>query len=188
MITGNGYKPYACGVVLHPLIDSMIQVSRESRVPAQEVAQVIVKVHPDVVRITGVDNPGSGLMSKFSANHAAAVAYVDQAGGMVQFTNERAEAPAVQSLRKLIKIQTEATYRLDEAEAVISTRSGDTHTKHIDHASGTVANPLSDAALREKFMGNAVPIVGQARATRIATMAFQLSKLRDIRELVRSYE
>ena len=29
MITGNGYKPYACGVVLHPLIDAMIEVSRK---------------------------------------------------------------------------------------------------------------------------------------------------------------
>ena len=48
-----------------------------------------VLVHPDVIRITGVDQPGSGLMSKFSANHAAAVAYIDQAGGIAQFT-ERA--------------------------------------------------------------------------------------------------
>ena len=31
MITGNGYKPYACGVVLHPLIDAMIDVSRQTR-------------------------------------------------------------------------------------------------------------------------------------------------------------
>ena len=105
MITGNGYKPYACGVVLHPLIDAMIEVSRKTNRPAAEVDQVEVQVHPDVIRITGVDQPGSGLMSKFSANHAAAVAYIDQAAGVAQFTNERAEDSNVQSLRKLIQVK-----------------------------------------------------------------------------------
>ena len=42
-------------------------------------------------------------MSKFSANHAAAVAYIDQAAGVTQFTNERAADAAVQALRRLIR-------------------------------------------------------------------------------------
>ena len=40
MITGNGYKPYACGVVLHPLIDAMIEVSRKAGRPASEIERV----------------------------------------------------------------------------------------------------------------------------------------------------
>ena len=103
-------------------------------------------------------------MSKFSANHAAAVAYVDHAGGMAQFTKARADDPIVQSLRKLVKIQAEPSYRLDEAEAIVTTRSGVAHIKHVDHASGTVANPMSDAALQEKFLSNAVPVIGTTRA------------------------
>jgi len=57
MITGNGYKPYACGVVLHPLIDAMIDVSRKARQPATDIGRVEVRVHPDVIRITGIDTP-----------------------------------------------------------------------------------------------------------------------------------
>src|SRR5688572_2114750 len=154
MITGNGYKPYACGVVLHPLIDAMIEVSRKTGRPASEVERVEVSVHPDVIRITGVDQPGSGLMSKFSANHAAAVAYIDRAAGVVQFTNERAEDGAVQALRKLIQVKPDSSYRLDQASARVRTRSGVTHETQIAHATGTVSNPLSDQALREKFFGN----------------------------------
>src|SRR4029434_4519974 len=61
MITGNGYKPYACGVVLHPLIDAMIGVSKKASQPASNVERVEVLMHPDVIRITGIDTPNSGL-------------------------------------------------------------------------------------------------------------------------------
>jgi 2-methylcitrate dehydratase PrpD len=185
-ITGNGYKPYACGIVLHPLIDSMIEVSRESQIPASQLVQVQIKVHPDVVRITGVDNPGSGLMSKFSANHAASIGYIDRAAGMKQFAKERADDPAVQALRKIVKIQTVTSYRLDEAEATITTRSGAQHVKHVEHATGTVANPMTDAALQEKFLGNATSVITGARARKIAVTIWQLDKLKDVGDLVRA--
>jgi 2-methylcitrate dehydratase PrpD len=186
MITGNGYKPYACGVVLHPLIDAMIDVSRRANQPAANVERIELLVHPDVIRITGVDTPDSGLMSKFSANHAAAVAYIDRAAGVVQFTNERAEGGDVQSLRKLIQIKPESSYRLDQAAARVRTRSGATHEAQIAHATGTVSNPLSDQALLEKFLGNAAPVIGADRARRLADMIWKLDALGDVGELVRA--
>jgi 2-methylcitrate dehydratase PrpD len=186
MITGNGYKPYACGVVLHPLIDAMIEVSRRADQPASNVERIEVLVHPDVIRITGIDTPNSGLMSKFSANHAAAVAYIDRAAGVVQFTNERAEDGGVQALRKLIQIKPEASYRLDQAAARVRTRSGTTHEAHIAHATGTVSNPLSDQALRAKFLGNATPVIGADQARRVADVIGKLETLSDVGELVRA--
>ena len=186
MITGNGYKPYACGVVLHPLVDAMIEVSRKARQSPSDVARVEVLVHPDVIRITGVDTPGSGLMSKFSANHAAAVAFIDQAGGIAQFTNERAGDAAVQALRKVVQVKPDPAFRLDQSAAKVVTRSGSTYEAQIAHATGTVANPLSDQALREKFIGNATPIIGANRARGVADMIATLETLGDIGDLVRA--
>ena len=186
MITGNGYKPYACGVVLHPLIDAMIDVSRKTDQPASEVASVEVLVHPDVIRITGIDTPNSGLMSKFSANHGAAVAYIDQAAGVAQFTNERSGDPAVQALRRLIQVRPDPSFRLDQSAATVRTRSGATHEAQIAHANGTTANPMSDEALREKFLGNATPVVGADRARRVVDLIWRLETLGDVGELVRA--
>lgn len=186
MIAGNGYKPYACGVVLHPLIDAMIEVSRKARTRASEVERVEVQVHPDVIRITGVDQPGSGLMSKFSANHAAAVAYIDQAAGVAQFTNERSADAAVQVLRKLIAVKPVASFRLDQSAAVVRTKSGAAHEAQIAHATGTVSNPMSDSALLEKFLGNAGPVIGAERARKLADMVWALDTLGDVGELVRA--
>ena len=186
MITGNGYKPYACGVVLHPLIDAMIEVSRKTGQPASEIGRVEVWVHPDVIRITGIDTPSSGLMSKFSANHAAAVAYIDQAAGVAQFTNERSEDAAVQALRKLIQVKTVPSFRLDQSAAMVLTKSGSTHDAQIAHATGTVSNPMSDQALSEKFLGNATPTIGADRARRVVDMIWQLETLTDVGALVRA--
>ena len=186
MITGNGYKPYACGVVLHPLVDAMIEVSRKAQVPAGDVARIEVQVHPDVIRITGVDQPGTGLMSKFSANHAASVAYIDRAGGIAQFTNERSADASVQALRRLITVKPVASFRLDQSAATVWTTSGAMHEARIEHATGTVSNPLSDQQLREKFLGNAGPIIGTQRARQLAEMIFRLDTLTDIGDLVRA--
>jgi len=186
MIASNGYKPYACGVVLHPLVDAMIEVSRKTGQPASELERVEVLVHPDVIRITGIDDPGSGLMSKFSANHAAAVAYIDQAGGVVQFTDERADDPIVRGLRTVTEVKREPSFRLDQARAIVRTRSGSTHEALIEHATGTAANPMSDQTLGEKFSGNAAPVVGAERTRRIADMIWNLDTLEDIGDLVRA--
>ena len=186
LIATNGYKPYACGVVLHPLIDAMIGVSRKASQPAAAVAHIDITVHPDVIRITGVDTPSSGLMSKFSANHAAAVAYIDQAAGVAQFTNERSADSAVQALRRLITITPDSSFRLDQSAAVVRTTSGASFDLQIDHATGTVSNPMSDQALTEKFLRNATPIIGMEGARRVAAMTASLDTLGDIGELVRT--
>lgn len=186
MITGNGYKPYACGVVLHPLVDAMIEVSRKAGAPVSDVARIEVQVHPDVIRITGVDQPGTGLMSKFSANHAASVAYIDRAGGIAQFTNERSADAGVQALRRLISVKPVASFSLDQSVATVWTKSSAMHEARIEHATGTVSNPLSDQQLREKFLGNAEPVIGAQGARALADMIFRLDTLTDIGDVVRA--
>ena len=186
MITGNGYKPYACGVVLHPLIDAASAVSRKTPESVSDIASVEVLVHPDVIRITGVDNPDSALMAKFSANHAAAVAYIDQAAGVAQFSDERLADAAVQALRRRVSVAADPSFRLDQSAATVRTGSGATYEAQIAHATGTIANPLTDDALREKFLGNAVPIVGADRAQGLIETIGTLDTLGDVGDLVRA--
>src|SRR3984893_9455193 len=77
LIETNGHKPYACGVVLHPLIDAVIALRNRDAIDPAAVSEITLRVHPLVLSITGVVEPSTGLQSKFSARHAAAVALVD---------------------------------------------------------------------------------------------------------------
>jgi 2-methylcitrate dehydratase PrpD len=182
-ITRNGYKPYACGVVLHPLIDAVIGAAKKAQTLHPAVAKIELRVHPHAVKITGVDNPQSGLMAKFSINHAAAVSYIDGNAGIAQFSDERAANAEVLALRRKVEVETDPAFGKDEAKATIVGNSGERHEVHIPHASGTVDNPMSDAAIEAKFLGNATPVLGADRARRVVDLTWRLEALADIREI-----
>ena len=182
-IVRNGYKPYACGIVLHPMIDGMIELQRRGLKP-DDVAAIEVTVNPGTVRITGVKEPQTGLQSKFSVYHSAAVAFLDGNAGREQYSDRRALAPEVVAMRAKVHVATDEGFRRDEAHAVIVDASGRRHEAHIDHASGTRDNPMSDAAMEAKFLLNAEPVLGAERAAQLAKTVWQLDTLADIREIL----
>ena len=184
-ITRNGHKPYACGVVLHPLLDAMVALGERRALKPEQIAKVEARVHEMAVRITGLGDPSTGLQSKFSIYHAAAVAYLDGAAAIPQFTDKRAAAPDVLALRGKIEVMVDAGFAKDEAKAAIVTMLGERIEAHIPHASGQVGNPMSDQAMENKFFANGAPVVGAERARQIAATAWNLDKLDDVRELIK---
>jgi 2-methylcitrate dehydratase PrpD len=183
-IVRNGYKPYACGIVVHPLIDGMIALRGRGIDPAR-IAGVEIVVNPAAVRITGVEEPQTGLQSKFSIYHSAAVSFLDGAAGIAQYSDERALAEDVVRLRRKVRVSTDERFGKDEAHVCVIDADQVRHEAHVNHATGTVANPMPDAALEQKFLANAELAVGAARAREIAKCVWSLDALDDVRELVR---
>ncbi len=183
LIETNGHKPYACGVVLHPLIDAVIAIRNRDHIDPATVSEISLKVHPFVLSITDVVDPATGLQSKFSTLHSAAVALVDGAAGIAQYSDARARDPLVAALRGKVKAQADETLGKDEAYAVI-VADDRRHEVHIAHAGGTAENPMSDAAIEAKFLANATPAIGPERAARARDLVWSLEKLPDMRELI----
>jgi len=182
-IDGNGHKPYACGVVLHPAIDAMIELGKDPQLRLEDIESITLRVNPLVVSITGTVAPTTGLHSKFSIYHSAAVALIDGEAGVAQYTDERAMDARVLIVRDKISVLSDDTLRRDEAIAEMVCH-GKVYTAHIAHATGTVKNPMSDAALQVKFLANAVPIIGDERAKQVIDLVFALDDLSDVRELI----
>jgi 2-methylcitrate dehydratase PrpD len=183
LIETNGHKPYACGVVLHPLIDAVVAIRNRDRIDPAKVDEIALRVNPLVLTITGVVEPQSGLQSKFSTLHSAAVALIDGAARMAQYTDAKAADPAVAALRRKVKPVADESLRKDEAYAAV-TAHGQRHEVHIAHASGTADNPMSDAAIEAKFLANATPVIGAERAGRVRDAVASLEKCADARELI----
>ena len=183
LIESNGHKPYACGVVLHPLIDAVIALRNRDGVDPAAVSEVNLRVHPLVLSITGVVEPSTGLQSKFSTVHSAAVALIDGNAGIAQYSDANAVDPAVASLRRKIRPVADDTLRKDEAYAAV-TVGGKRHEVHIAHASGTADNPMSDAAIETKFLANATPVIGRERAERARDFVRSLEQKPDVQELI----
>ena len=183
LIETNGHKPYACGVVLHPLIDAVIGIRNRDCIDAASVSEIAVRVHPLVLSITGVTEPTTGLQSKFSTLHTAAVAMADGAAGIAQYSDAKATDPAIAALRRKVKPVADTSLRRDEAYATVIA-AGKRHDIHIAHASGTADNPMSDAAIEAKFLANAAPVIGRERAERARDIVWALDKQKDMRELI----
>jgi 2-methylcitrate dehydratase PrpD len=183
VIETNGHKPYACGVVLHPLIDAVIALRNRQKIDPALVGEIGLRVHPLVLSITDVREPSTGLQSKFSTLHAAAVALTDGDAGVSQFSDAKATDPAIAALRRKVKPVADETLRKDEAYGWIVV-GNERHDVHIPHASGTTDNPMSDEQITSKFLANAAPVIGADRSERAVAWVAKLEQQADMRELV----
>ena len=146
-------------------------------------SEINLRVHPLVLSITDVVEPSTGLQSKFSAVHSAAVALIDGTAGIDQYSDAKATDPVVAALRRKTKAAADGMLGSDEAHAAI-VAGGKRHEVHIPHASGTAAYPRSAAALEAKFLAKATPVIGRGRAQSIVEFVRTLERQRDLRDLI----
>src|SRR3546814_19999627 len=67
----NSYKPFACGIVIHPTIDGCQQIRAEIGARVKDIAAVKLPTPPLVLEMPGKRAPTPGLEGKFSVHHAA---------------------------------------------------------------------------------------------------------------------
>ena len=79
-LANNGLKPYANGVVSHPIQDAVIQLRNEHGLRPEQVTAIHARVNPLVLELMDRPQPRRGLEGKFSFQHCAAAALVDGAG------------------------------------------------------------------------------------------------------------
>ena len=174
------YKPYPCGIVLHPLIDGCLQVAAQSGAPAAAIERVEVKVHPLVMVLTGRTDPKDGLESKLSFSHACAVALADRSAGVDQFTDARAVDPAIAALRTRIHPVVDESLGTDQSAVTLMLTDGRRFDARIEHATGSVVNPMSDAALDAKFIALATRTLGADAARTLCTLCRGIDDIDDL--------
>jgi len=182
-ITKNGFKPYACGVVLHPAIDALIALRQLKKWDYDSIQSIEVKVHPLVVSITGTQKPSSGLHSKFSIYHSIAIAFMEGKAGIEQYSDQSALDPIAEQLREKITVSTDDSLQRDQAHARITSNT-DSEEVFIEHAKGTVDHPMSDQDLIEKFLANAAPVIGMERAQEAQKMIWNIEHEQDMEKLI----
>jgi len=150
-ILHNSYKPFPCGVVIHPIIDGVARLHRERRIEAPDVARLQLRVHPLVLELTGKTEPRDGLEAKFSVYHCAAVALLDGWVGLAQFADQRVTAPDVIDLRARVNVTVDGSIAEDQAHITATLHDGSQVDVWVEHCLGSKDNPMSDDQLESKF-------------------------------------
>jgi 2-methylcitrate dehydratase PrpD len=181
----NTYKPFACGIVVHPTIDGCIQLRNEHDLKAEDIERIDIVVHPLVLELTGKPRPEVGLEGKFSVFHCAAAAIIDGAGGEAQFSDERVRDPKVTALRDRVRATVAPAMAEDAADVSITLRGGRVLHRRVDHAIGSLARPMSDADLEGKFRGLCSPILPPANIDSLLRQCWDLDSMSGIGALAR---
>ena len=181
-LLGNTYKPFACGLVIHPAIDGCIRLRDEQGVRAADVVRIDLKAHPMVLELTGKKTPQTGLEGKFSVFHSAAVALIDGAGGEAQYADARVNDADVVALRAKVHAEVQPGMALDATQVTITLANGTRHEIHIEHCLGSQQKPMTDAQLDAKFRAQCEPVVGVARSQSALALLRRFESLADVRE------
>ncbi|MEO7337376.1 MAG: MmgE/PrpD family protein [Caldimonas sp.] len=163
-ISFNTYKPFACGIVIHPSIDACVQL-REQGIEPDAVARIELRVHPLVLELTGKKEPSDGLQGKFSVYHGCAAGLIFGRAGEDEYADSIVTRPDVIALRR--KVEAMADESIDEAGADVTAVLTDGRRVHlrIEHAIGSLQRPLSEAQLDAKFASLVEPVLGQAKVS-----------------------
>ncbi len=185
-ISINTYKPFACGVVIHPTLDACIQLRNQYKLTADQIDRVELKVHPLVLELTGKKTPQTGLEGKFSVYYAAAVALMQGAAGERQFSDKLAKEPAVVALRDRVVTTIDPAIGPEQVRVIVTLKDGRKLEKYIDNVIGSVKNPMSDAALEGKFADLAQGVIPAAQARRVMDLCWGVEKLANAADVAKA--
>jgi 2-methylcitrate dehydratase PrpD len=184
-IAFNTYKPFACGIVIHPSIDGCVQLRNAHGLRADDIERVDLRVHSLVLELTGKRTPRTGLEGKFSVFHACAAGLLVGRAGEQEFADATVVRPDVVALRARVHAQVDDTIDEASADVTITMRDGRKRHVFVEHAIGSLERPMSDADLAAKFHGLVDPVLGAANADQLIELAMRLGSASDVGAIAR---
>lgn len=175
----NSYKPFACGIVIHPTIDGCLQLRDEIGDRVNHISSVKLKTHPLVLELTGKKTPATGLEGKFSIYHAAACALLRGDGAPTAFTDEVVNLAKIVELRDKVSALTNPDCHEASVDIDIVFDDGSQISKHVERTIGSSDVPLSDEQINQKFTTQAALVIGDEATTKLLACCWGLESLAD---------
>jgi 2-methylcitrate dehydratase PrpD len=181
-ISFNSYKPFACGIVIHPSIDACAQLRAQGVTPEQ-IERIELKVHSLVLELTGKKEPQDGLQAKFSVYHGCAAGLTFGRAAEEEFSDEVVNRADMVALRR--KVVATVDDSIGEASADVTAVLGDGRRIHVfvEHAIGSLQNPMTDAMLDAKFHGLSDAVLGAAKTADLIKACWAVGGAADVRAL-----
>jgi 2-methylcitrate dehydratase PrpD len=191
--SGIAVKPYPSCALTHSAIDALIDLRAEHRLSARDITSVHVGVTAVVPDVLAHARPTNALERKFSMQYCAAAALAE---GRVDFGSfadgEIANADTRELMgRVAMAIDPGLPQGVEQnawSRVTVRLRDGRTLSTEPRGARGHPDTPLSDAALRDKFLGCARTVLASDEAEGVAEQIGHLEDIPDIRALTSRLE
>jgi 2-methylcitrate dehydratase PrpD len=136
-----------------------------------------------VLELTGKKEPADGLQGKFSVYHGCAAGLIFGRAAEEEYADDIVSRPDVVDLRRRVVATVDDS--IDEASADVTAVLKDGRRVHVfvEHAIGSLARPMSDAQLEDKFSHLAVPVIGAERNRRLLDACWAVGDATEVRTL-----
>jgi len=176
-IAKDTYKPYACGIVIHPAIDGVIQLRNEHHLQPEQIKSIHIKANPYQLELCGKKTPQTGLEGKFSVYHSVAIALIDGRAGEKQYSDEAVLNPKTITLREKITVEIDNRLHKKSGEVTITLNDGRILHKVIESAVGGLENPMTNEQLDEKFLDLTADILPLAKCKELLADTWRMAEL-----------
>jgi 2-methylcitrate dehydratase PrpD len=176
----NTYKPYPCGIVVHPTIDGCIDLHRDYHPAPESIRSVRVRVAPLVLDLCNKRDIRQGLDSKYSIYHSAAVGLVRGKAGLQEYSDAAANDPILKRVRDRVTATGDPAITEDQSDIEVELENGQVLHRFIECSLGNLRRPLADSQLEEKFRDQAV----LPHVNKVIDLCWRLDELQEVNELV----
>lgn len=173
----NMYKPFPCGLVIHPTIDACMRIYAERKLSPDDILSVRLRVAPIVLDLCNKKSIATGLEGKFSVYHAAAVGLVRGRAGLAEFSDAAVNDAAIRSVRDRVSADRDASITDRAVTVEVTLRNGERLSKMVENAIGTVERPLSDRDLEEKFRDQTQQRLSSRQIDELIDLCWRIDRL-----------
>ena len=179
------FKYHAACYLTHSSIEASNMLRRQHSLQADAISKVELNVNDGHLKVCNIPSPKTGLEIKFSLRATNALALLgENTANDGLFTDKTAARADVIALREKIEVKPKPVSPHTLSEVVVHLKDG-----RVVRQAHDVGIPMTDlarqgAALREKFTTLAEPVIGAARARKVADICGRFSELSRVPELM----
>lgn len=177
----NTYKPYPCGIVIHPAIDACLEIADVHDFDAAEIERIVARVSPACASLCDRPDPSNSYDAGVSLQHWIAASLLHRNAGIDELAPENIHSPAIASLRRKVRIESSEDVGRQSATVEVVLSDGRTLEREIVDCRGSISNPLTDQDLSRKFLAQS-KVLPRASAEKLLAEAWRLGSSGNVAE------
>lgn len=183
-ILANTYKAYPCGIVLRPIIDACLALTKTYQFESSQIARIEVDVHPLVMTLTDRRHPANRSEGQVSVHHWAVAALVFGKAGITEGSLAVLQDPAIVSLCDKVHPQAKANIGRNDAVVTVQLTNGTRLTEAV-RSPDDRPPPMSDRDLESKVHSQGEGLFSPEKLNALIHACWRIDALPNIAELTR---
>lgn len=171
------YKLYSSCSFTHPGLDALLGLARDHKLTPAQVREIVLRFP-----LSGSHMIDNNELKSHCAQYILPVGLVSDQVMIDDILQDRTRHPEVARLRANTRMvgdpELDKTYPEVYASIVeVTTTDGRRLTRRVDHARGTMENPLTPEEIHQKYLTLATTVTSAAHAERIAHAVHRIERL-----------